>query len=89
MPLLSGARNHRQLTLSQRLYDRMQVLFPEKRNNLIAASVLVSNAYLSSGDEFKANEVRLNRMKQFGKNATVGMSWTEVNGELVVRHLSI
>jgi hypothetical protein len=87
--MLSGARNHRQIALSEKLYDRMKVLFPKKKDNLIAASVLVSNTYLSSGDDQKAKEVRSNRMKQFGKNIKVGLTWTEVKGELVVKNLSL
>jgi hypothetical protein len=87
--MLSGARNHRQIALSEKLYDRMKVLFPMKKENLIAASILVSNTYLSSGDDQKAKEVRSNRMKQFGKNIKVGLTWTEVKGELVVKNLSL
>ena len=82
--LLSGARNHRQVALSQQIYDHMQRLFPDQREGLIAASILVSNIYSSSGDEQRAKEVRLARIKQFGKKVLAGVSWTRVNGELVV-----
>ena len=83
--VLSGARNHRQVALSQQFYDRMQRLFPNRHEDLIAASVLVSNTYSSSGDELKAREVRLDRIKRFGRNVTVGVSLTAVKGEVVVR----
>jgi hypothetical protein len=82
--ILSGARNHRQVVLSQKLYDRMKDLFPDKKSDLISASILLSNTYSSLGDNQQAQEVRLNRIKQFGRNVKVGLSWTEVNGELVV-----
>jgi hypothetical protein len=82
--LLSGARNHGQVVLSQQIYDRMQCLFPGRRDGLVAASVLVSNIYSSSGDQQRAREVRLARIKQFGRNVLVGVSWTRVNGELAV-----
>ena len=83
--LLSGARNHCQAVLSQQIYDRMHRFFPNRRDDLVAASVLVSNIYSSSGDEQRAKEVRLARIKKFGRNVTIGESWTRVNGELVVR----
>ena len=82
--ILSGARTQRQFILSQQLYDRMKSLFPDQRPGLIAASVLLSNTYSSVGDEQKAQEVRIGRLKQFGNEIKLGLSWTEVNGELVV-----
>jgi hypothetical protein len=82
--MLSGARNHRHSILSQKLYDRMKSLFPDHKSDLNAASVLLSNTYSSVGDEQRAQEVRVNRIKQFGKKVKSGLSWTEVNGELVV-----
>jgi glycine betaine/choline ABC-type transport system substrate-binding protein len=82
--MLSGARNHRDFALSQKLYDRMKSLFPDQKSHLIAASVLVSNTYSSVGDEQQAQEVRISRLKQLGSKIKAGLSWTEVNGELVV-----
>ena len=82
--MISGARNQRRSVLSQRLYDRMKSLFPDHRSDLVAASILLSNTYLSVGDEQRAQEVRINRIQQFGKKVQPGLSWTAVNGELVV-----
>jgi hypothetical protein len=82
--MLSGARTQRETALSQRLYDRMRALFPNQKPDLIAASVLLSNTYSSVGDEQKSQEVRIDRLKQFGSRMRLGLSWTEVNGELVV-----
>jgi hypothetical protein len=84
--MLSGARNHRHSILSQKVYDRMKTLFPDHKSHLIAASVLLSNTYASAGDEERAQEVRVSRIKQFGKRVKSGLTWTEVNGELVVRN---
>ena len=56
--LLSGARNHRQADLAQKLYDRMRSLFPDHKSNLIAASILVSNIYSSLGDYEQSKEIR-------------------------------
>lgn len=82
--LLSGARNHRRILLSQRIYDRMTSLFPDHKPALIAASILVSNTYRSVGEDEQAQHVRNNRLEQFGKRVRAGVSWTEVNGELAV-----
>ena len=86
--LLSGARNHRQASLSQQLYERMQRLFPDRHDDLIAASVLVFNTCSSSGDELRAREVRLARLKRFGKTPQIGVTWTVVKGKLVVSSTS-
>jgi hypothetical protein len=62
----------------------MKSLFPDQKSHLIAASVLVSNTYSSVGDEQQAQEVKISRIKQFGKKIEAGLSWTQLNGELVV-----
>ena len=82
--MLSGARTQRHPALSQQLYDRMKSLFPDRKPNLIAASVLLSNTYSSVGEVQQAQEVRIDRLKQFGNRMRLGVSWTEVNGDLVV-----
>lgn len=82
--LLAGARNHHQIVLSEKVFKRMKILFPEKKPALISASILLSNTYSSVGDHQSAEEERLNRIKQFGNNVKVGLSWTEVGNEIVV-----
>ena len=62
----------------------MKSLFPTQTNDLIAASVLLSNTYSSVGEHQQAEEVRANRLRQYGKRVKVGRSWTEVDDELVV-----
>ena len=81
---MSGARNHCNAALSHRLYERMKSLFPNQTNDIIAASVLLSNTYSSVGEHQQAEAVRANRVRQFGKRVKVGRSWTEVDDELVV-----
>lgn len=85
MALLSGARNHRKLDLSKKLYDRMKDLFPDEKSHLISASVLLCNTYSSIGESQQAAKVRFNRIQQLGKSIKVGLTWTEVNDEVVVR----
>ena len=82
--LLSASRNRRNSVLSQKLYDRMTFLFPDQKLHLVPASILLSNTYISVGDDQKAEQIRNNRIEQFGSKIKVGLSWTEVNNELVV-----
>ncbi|CAF3020938.1 unnamed protein product [Rotaria socialis] len=84
--MLSGARNHRHLVLSEKLYNQMKSLFSNEKSDLISASILLSNTYSSLGHEQQGEAIRIDRIKQFGKNAKVGVSWTEVNGQLVRFH---
>ncbi|CAF1390885.1 unnamed protein product [Adineta ricciae] len=83
MALLSGARNVRDSNLSNRIYKKMQQLFPDEKDTLIAGSVLLSNIYSSIGDHHRAGDIRTNRIKQFGYNVKVALSWTSVNNQLV------
>ena len=85
MALLSGARNIRDSKLSDRIYKKMQHLFSDEKERLIAGSVLLSNIHSSIGDHDRAEDIRLNRIKQLGHNVKVGLSWTSVNNKLVVR----
>jgi hypothetical protein len=82
--MLSAARNHRHSILSQKLYDRMKSLFPDRKSHLVAASVLLSNTYSSVGDEQQAHGVRISRINHLGNKIKAGLSWTEMNGQLVV-----
>ncbi|CAF2092687.1 unnamed protein product [Rotaria magnacalcarata] len=81
--MLSAARNYRLVALSEKLYNRMRLLFPDENSHLISASILLSNIYSSLGYNQEVKEIRIERIKQFGKNITVGVAWTEVNGQLV------
>ena len=63
----------------------MKALFSDQKDALIAGSILLCNIYSSIGDDQQAQNSRLSRLKKFGKKVKVGLSWTEVNGEIVVR----
>ncbi|CAF5228490.1 unnamed protein product, partial [Rotaria magnacalcarata] len=54
-----------------------------KKDDLIAASILLCNTYSSLGQFEQATHIRSTRIKEFGKNVKVGLTWTEANGELV------
>ena len=86
--ILSAARNQCDAVLSRELYQRMQLLFPEHKSGLISASILLSNTYISVGDEQQAAQIRTDRIQRLGDNVRAGCAWTEVNGELVVNQRS-
>jgi hypothetical protein len=56
----------------------MKEFFPHHYSRMIAESVT---------DEQQSEEIRANQMLHFGRQGKVGLSWTEVNGELVVNEL--
>jgi len=65
----------------------MKHLFPEENEALVSGSILLSNIYTSLGDYERAEDIRLTRIKEFGTKVKPGATWTEVNGELVVRYI--
>ncbi|CAF2008344.1 unnamed protein product [Rotaria magnacalcarata] len=83
MAILSGARNSRDSILSEKMYRRMKILFPDEKEALISGSILLCNVYSSLGDHEEAEDIRFNRRKELGKKVQAGLSWTEVNGEIV------
>ncbi|CAF1016309.1 unnamed protein product [Rotaria sordida] len=83
MALLSSARNNRNHILSEKIYNRMKYLFPNQKQVLQSGAILLSNIYSSFGEYQYAKEFRFNQIKQFGMKTKIGLSWTEVNGELV------
>ncbi|CAF1033488.1 unnamed protein product, partial [Rotaria magnacalcarata] len=80
MALLSGARNAKNVYLSQNIYDRMKNLFPEEKDPLISAAVLLANVYASSGEIDKASDIRLEIYKS-GTKKKVGLTWITVDGQ--------
>ncbi|CAF1288256.1 unnamed protein product [Adineta steineri] len=83
MALLSGARNARNSHLSKEVYQKIKVLFPNEKNVLISASILLCNISSSLGRHEEAQTIRLDRIKELGNKVKAGLSWTEVNGEVV------
>ncbi|UJR34377.1 hypothetical protein I4U23_021785 [Adineta vaga] len=81
--ILSGARNHRNSTLSEKIYDKMKVLFPDQKDDMVSSSILLSNIYNSLGDSQRAQDIRSNRINKFGKKVKPGLAWTEINDEIV------
>ncbi len=83
MSLLSVARNRQETSLARQTIHRIQQLFANFNNNLTSASVLLANTLASSGESEEASTIRW-KMSQSGAKKKAGLSWTEVNGEIVV-----
>ena len=85
--IMSGARNCRDPVRSQKLYNSMMMLFPQEKSNLISASILLSNTYSSLGENQQAAAIQSHRRIHHGKKVKPGMTSTEKDGEIVVKHL--
>ncbi|CAF1658967.1 unnamed protein product, partial [Rotaria magnacalcarata] len=79
--LLSGARNQKNSKLLQEVVDRMQKLFPNMKDSLLAASILLANVYASSGDIGKATDIKIELHKSGGKKQ-IGVTVTDIDGKL-------
>ena len=84
MSVLSGARNARNSVLASKLYKKMQQIFPNEKDGLISASILLSNIYMSIGDDEQASAIRQYRLNNYGRKVTPGEASTEDNDEILV-----
>ncbi|CAF1333189.1 unnamed protein product [Rotaria sp. Silwood1] len=83
MALLSGARNHGNIQLSEKVYSRIKSLFPDEKKFLISGAILLSNVYSSRGEFELGRDNQHRQINKLKHKVKVGLSWTEVNGELV------
>ena len=83
MALLSGARNQRNSSLSEQIYQRIEKTFPNSKDGLISGAVLLANTYQSSGNSEKAEYIK-NKLNVEGVKKRQGLTWTEVNGKIFV-----
>ncbi|CAF4041266.1 unnamed protein product [Rotaria sordida] len=83
LAILSGARNSHQHILSRKIYDRMNILFPDKKERLKSGSILLGNTYSSVGDYQEAVNIRSKRIRELGTKVKPGVSWTEFNDEIL------
>ena len=81
--LLSGARNNNNIVLSQNIYDRMEKLFPQTRDPLVSAAILLANVYASSGEIDKASDIRI-QLNKSNMRKKIGLTWTVNGGEIYV-----
>ncbi|CAF1340153.1 unnamed protein product [Adineta ricciae] len=80
--ILSGARNRKDVSLAREITQRIKQLGHTVDDDFISASVLFGNTLASSGELEEASQLRL-EMSQSGMKKKAGVSWTEVNGEIV------
>jgi hypothetical protein len=81
--LLSSARNQRNTSLSEQIYNRIEKNFPNYKSELIPAAILLANTYQSSGNFEKATHIK-NKLNIEGAKKQQGLTWTEVNGKIFV-----
>ena len=73
--------------LSQKIFDRIRLLFSDNEDRLSTATVLLANAYGLSRDLTRTSELRM-EMSQSKLKKVLGRSSTIVDGKLVVRKIS-
>lgn len=83
VPLLSGARNEKNIYLSEQIFHRMKKLFPDLTDSIAPASVLLANVYESTDDTEKASDIQDQLIKS-GVKKKIGLSWTVMNGQVHV-----
>ncbi|UJR24021.1 hypothetical protein I4U23_026986 [Adineta vaga] len=81
--LLSGARNRHDAYLARQTVHRIRELFQSADESLVPTSILFTNTLASAGELEEASQIRWN-MSQLGARKQIGLSWTEVNSEIVV-----
>ena len=82
--MLSGARNAKNADLSQKIFDRIRLVFPHDENILSLATVLLANTYGFTGNFDRTSQLRM-RMSQSGMKKDPGRSSTINDGKVVVR----
>ena len=86
--ILSGTRNHGHSRLSHQIFDKINHLFPKDEERIVSASILLANTYALSGELEKASNIKSKYLKLNTKKK-IGVSWTEIDGELVVNFLFV
>jgi len=82
--LLSGARNQGNSSLAQNVFEKIEINFADRKDGFItAASILLANTYSSAGENEKSFDIK-EKLHRSNMKRVVGVSWTEVNGELAV-----
>ena len=84
MAILSGARNQGNSDLAQRIFNKIQLTFSNQHAGIVTtASVLLANTFATAEDIKKSSKIK-GTIYESNIKKTCGISWTEVNGELVV-----
>ena len=81
--MMSGARNYGDTNLSEKLFARMKMLFPDWKDDFASASILLANTYSSTDEQNRSWDLR-KQIRESGIKVQVGLSWTYVDGQLFV-----
>ena len=81
--MLSGARSDRNVNLAKRIFDQIEDRFPQNKDCITAATVLLANTHALSGDISTASSIRM-KLSQTGMKRKSGISSTVYNGHMVV-----
>ncbi|CAF1183546.1 unnamed protein product [Rotaria sp. Silwood1] len=81
MSMLSSARNEKNGSLVQTIFDRIESKFSDVESCLTSATVLLANTHALSGNKSLASNIRM-KLDQSGMKKVVGISWTVVDGKV-------
>ena len=83
MSILSGARNAKNSSLAQQIFDRIETNFPDDESALISARVLLANTFALNGDKKSAKKTRM-QLQQLRTRKVAGLAWTVIDGRVFV-----
>ena len=75
MAILSAARNQRNASLAQKIFDRIRFHFPDDKDALVSATVLLANTYALSNDSSMAFDLRM----KLNKSGMKKVSWSFID----------
>ncbi|CAF1431394.1 unnamed protein product [Rotaria sp. Silwood1] len=81
MSILSSARNAKDVSLSEKIYHRIETNFANNEKYLTSARILLANTYGLTGNKNMASNVRM-ILGQSNTKKVVGCSWTVINGKV-------
>ncbi len=81
--MLSSARNAKNISLSEKIFHRIEKNFSDDESYLRSARILIANAYSLSGNKSMASNIRM-KINQSNTKKFISYSWTVVNGKVYV-----
>ena len=80
---MAAARTQHNSELSEKFFAKMKTLFPDLKHDLLSASILLANTYISSEKSDRFWNLK-KQIKQSSVRPQIGRSWTCVNGQVFV-----
>ena len=84
---MSGARTQQNTNVLEKFFVKMKNNFPDLKDDLISASVLLANTYSSTEKSDRSENLR-KEIRESIIRPQIGRSWTCINGQLVVSNKS-